>query len=205
MARTALLILAKLLFITAALAQNGDHVLVYGTFSPLHVSSVATGSVATGFLSSAERTGSFWAAGIGGGVTWNFLHTDPITLGLDLRGSTRPCTNGADTAMIGLRVAGRPFDSPIHPYGQVSVGYLGTRAKNTSPAIGSSGPTIGGTYTNEDFAFEFLGGVDYSFRRHLDLRVIELGIGTGTEFSLFVTNPSHPVLFTLNTGVVFHF
>jgi hypothetical protein len=208
MTRNVLLVFAKLVLVTAALgqaaavAQNRDHLLVYGTFSPLYAIGATTGEVSTGFLSSSDITGSFWAPGVGGGITWNFVNTRPLTLGIDLRGSTKPGTPGADTAMIGFRIAGCSAYCVLKPYGQISFGYLGTRAKNTSPGYGGS---VGGTFSSQYVAFEVLGGVDYSLRQHLDLRVIEIGVGKGDEFSLFVTNPSSPTILTVNTGVVFHF
>lgn len=204
MTRNALLVLAKCILITAALAQNNDHFLAYGTFSPVLVSNATTGDVTTGFLSSTDQTGSVWAPGVGGGVTWNFLHPGgSLTFGLDLRGSTKPGTRGADTVMLGFVLAGRPAGSRFRPYGELAVGYLDTRATNTSP--GSAGQTNVGTFRAQYIAFEAIGGVDYSLRDHVDLRLCELGIGAGSEFALFQTDPRTPILFTLNTGVVFHF
>jgi hypothetical protein len=205
MIRTALLILVKLILVTALLAQNSDHLLLYATFSPLYLSGATTGEVPSGFLSASDQTGNLWAPGIGGGFTWNFVRVSSLTFGLDLRGSTKPGTPGADTAMIGFTLAGRPAHSPVRPYGQVSFGYLGSRAHDTTPPYSGNGPAPSGSFSSEYVAFEVFGGVDYSLRQHLDLRVIELGVGGGSEFSLFVTNPSHPVLFNLNTGAVFHF
>jgi hypothetical protein len=202
MTRNALLLLAKLVVVTAALAQS-DRILVYGAFSPLHISGATTGAVPSGFLSATDQTGSLWAPGIGGGVTWNFRHSAPLAIGLDLRGSTKPGTPGADTAMIGVKFAGCPSGCKLKPYGQLSFGYLGTRAANTSPT--NVGETHPATFSSDYIAFEVFGGVDYSLRHHLDLRLCELGVGGGTEFALFVTEPHHPILFHLNTGVVFHF
>jgi hypothetical protein len=203
MTRNVLLLVAKCILITAALAQNNDHVLVYGTFSPLHVSDATTGAVPSGFLSATDQTGSLWAPGIGGGVTWNFVHSTPLAIGLDLRGSTKPGTPGADTAMIGIKFASCAAGCRFKPYGQFSFGYLDTRATNTSPTnVGVTNPT---TFSTQYIAFEGFGGVDYSLRNHIDLRLCELGVGGGSEFALFVTEPHHPILFTLSTGVVFHF
>jgi hypothetical protein len=202
MLRNFLLLLAKLALVTAALAQT-DHVLVYGTFSPVHISGATTGEVTTGFLSSTDQNGSLWAPGVGGGVTWNFVHDSSLTVGVDLRGSTKPGTPGADTVMLGFKFAGNPARSRFKPYGQLSFGYLGTRVANTSAA--NIGETNLGTFSSQYIVVEVFGGVDYSLRNHLDLRLCELGVGGGSEVALFDTDTRHPILFSLNTGVVFHF
>jgi hypothetical protein len=81
-------------------------------------------------FSNTEQYGSFWTSGVGGGVTFNFLPVGPVRLGLDLRGSTRPGSVGADTAMAGFKVGFNPPLIRLKPYIQAFAGYVGTRTTN---------------------------------------------------------------------------
>lgn len=108
-----------LLSTVAAHAQ----VSVYVTDSSIHLSNVATGiPFVPGFVSQQQYT-SYWASGVGGGVTFDFLPLPIFSLGLDLRGSTKPGTVGADYAMVGLKLGMHPPVLRIKPYVQASAGY----------------------------------------------------------------------------------
>jgi hypothetical protein len=170
-------------------------VAVYGTFSPAHLSNVQTGVIYTG-TAYQNQTTSFWAPGIGGGVTLNFVHLGIATLGLDLRGSTKPGTSGADTAMGGIKLGFNPPMLRIKPYVQGSVGYLATRTTNVSAGV--AGNT---TFNNQSAVYEILGGIDYPLYHFVDYRIVEVGVGQGF-LSLVSYNPT---LFTINTGIVVHF
>src|SRR5580704_10391612 len=98
-------LLALLLLAPVAHSQA---ISVYGTFSPAHLSNVQTGAVYTATNGYVNQTTSYWSPGFGGGITANFLHIGPIRIGLDLRGSTKPGTAGADSALFGVKVG-------IHP------------------------------------------------------------------------------------------
>ena len=194
MRRLALLVtfvLASMAFPAAAKAQILS---VYGTFSPLHASNVETGIN----TANQEQYASFFTPAFGGGVTLGLLSAGPVHLGLDLRGSTRRGTTGADTALFGLRVGFKPPLIPLKPYVQGSVGYLATRTPNVSS--GSSGST---TFTNQYAAYEVMGGVDYRFARFIDLRLLEVGVGQGLD--ILGNANSKATFFTINTGVVVHF
>ena len=192
-----MMIAASVLFLTVAARAQ---VAVYVTSSSAHLSNVAAGEVAlptppNGPGGYQERYATFWASGIGGGVTLNFLSLGPVKMGFDFRGSTRPGTPGADTGMAGLKVG---FNLPvihIKPYIQASGGYVGSRAVD---------PADLGTFSNKYLAWEILGGIDYPLVKVLDLRVIEVGGGTGMSLPGSAGGPNIP-LFTINTGVVLHF
>ena len=169
---------------------------VYVTSSSGHFSNVATGVVLSGSTYH-EQYKSFWTSGIGGGVTLNFIPVGPVRLGFDLRGSTRPGTGGADTAMAGLKLAFHPPLLKLKPYIQGSGGYLATRTVNVSS--GSNGATFNNKYA----AWEILGGVDVPVAPFIDFRAIELGGGTGV--SVFAISTSNVSQFTINTGLVVHF
>lgn len=190
MRRRAYLLIAVLLFAASARAQ----VAAYVTSSSGHFSSVPTGVTGT---SNQEEYASYWASGIGGGVTLNFLPAGPLKLGFDFRGSTRPGTTGADTAMGGIRLSINPPLLRIKPYVQASAGYVATRTANVSSGL------AGATFTNKCAAWEILGGIDYPLMKFLDFRVIE--VGGGQAYPLLSSFNSNISMFTINTGVVFHF
>lgn len=179
------------LFLLSAVAAHAQ-ASVYVTYSPTHVTNVATG-IPSGFATQEQYT-SYWASGVGGGVTFNFLPLPIFSLGLDLRGSTKPGTLGADTAMVGFKLGIHPPAIRVKPYVQASTGYLGTRTFSTSIPVGS---TSNGTY----IAWEILGGIDCPLMHFVDLRVIELGGGQGISTG----SASNASLFTINSGLVVHF
>jgi hypothetical protein len=166
---------------------------IYGTYSPVNASNVQTGVIQTSQSGLQTQYTSFWASGVGGGVTVNFLPLPIISLGMDFRGSTRPGTVGADTAMVGLKLGIHPPVIRIKPYIQGSAGYLDTRTVNVS--VG------GGTFNNQYITYEILGGIDYPLVHFIDLRVIEIGGGKGYN----INSGADANLFTINTGLVLHF
>jgi hypothetical protein len=191
------LLLAAVVIFTGWRAQ-GQVASLYVTSSSNRMSNVLTGSLQSSGSGFQPQYANFWASGIGGGFTLNFLPVGPVKLGFDLRGSTRPGTVGADTAMGGLRLALTPPLIRIKPYVQVSGGYVATRTLNVS--AGSGGSTFGNQYA----AWEILGGIDIPLARFLDLRAVEIGGGTGT--SIFgSSNASNISMFTVNSGLVLHF
>lgn len=178
MVRRVFFTLALLIFSTSIAYAQGEF---YITWSNTHFTNIASG---------AQQT-NFWASGIGGGATVTFLPLPVVSLGMDIRASTRPGTDGADTALAGIKLAIHPPGLPFKPYIQVSGGYAGTR---TTRVPG------GGSVSNHYAAWEILGGVDYPLAHMVDWRVIELGGGQAVN-----TGTSSPSLFTVNTGLVIHF
>lgn len=177
------LVLALPVFAHAQLAS------VYGTFSAAHITGVNNGAGTT----------SFWAPGFGAGVTFNVVPVGPVKVGVDLRGSTRRGANGADLLLFGPRVGLKvPFLS-LKPYVQASGGYLRTRT--AVPTNFSAN----GIRTENFGAWEVLGGIDYSFVPFFDLRLVEFGGGKGYNVSNGFSQNDTVSLFTVNSGVVFHF
>jgi hypothetical protein len=191
--RWTLVLVLSMALTAAAHAQLSAYV----TFSPAHLSNVETGAVysATGYT---EATASYWSSGIGGGLTLPILRLPVVSLGLDLRGSTRPGTAGVDSALLGLKLTVHPHVIPFKPYIQVSGGYLDTRTTNLTTS--SSGGTTGGTFSNKYGAYEILGGVDYPLIHFVDYRIVEIGAGKGVGLDNY-----NPTFVTVNTGVVVHF
>jgi hypothetical protein len=187
-------------------AAHAQVVSIYATSSSARFSNVQTGTNLTPSGYQNQYT-NFWKTGIGGGVTFNILPVGPIRLGLDFRGSTRQGTVGADTAMAGFKVGFHPPVIPIKPYLQASGGYVATRTVNVS-----SGATSNSTFNNQYAAWEILGGVDFPIVPFLDVRLVEVGGGTGYgvgTYSLgtgFIGGPRPTIsMFTVNSGLVFHF
>ena len=201
--RRSLLFAPVLLLAAAAHAQV---ISIYATSSSDRFSNVQTGSVLTP-SGVQNRYTNFWTTGVGGGVTFNFLPVGPVRLGLDFRGSTRQGTVGADTAMAGFKVGFHPPVIPIKPYLQASGGYVATRTVNVS-----SGVPPNSTFNNQYAAWEILGGVDFPLAPFLDVRLVEVGGGTGYGVGIYnagngFLGGSQPTvsMFTVNSGLVFHF
>ncbi len=196
----------------------------YVTSSTSHLSNVEDGSTYTAFAlpaiggaglhandtaASGTYTNQFktyWTSGIGGGVTYNFVPVGPIKLGVDFRGSYRPGTPGADSALIGFKVAAKAPLISFKPYVQASGGYVAARTVNVSTTPTSSTP-VGGTFNERYWAYEILGGVDYPipYTHFFDLRLIEVGGGKGYNVGGLGTARPQMTLFTINSGLVVHF
>jgi len=173
----------------------------YATFSPARLSCVRNGNSSFSTLNNNYTSTSFWTEGVGGGVTFNVLPLGPVKIGLDLRGSTKPGTNGADLVLGGIKLGVNVPLVRFKPYVQASGGYLGTRTRDAGGA--ANGATI-----HDRFAvYEVLGGIDYGLVPFFDLRLIEVGAGRGYNVSgTGTTTGNYQVsLFTINTGLVFHF
>lgn len=196
----------SVLWMAAALCgvgqAHGQFVSVYGLFNPVHASNVQTGTVSSGGTTTNQTT-SFWAPAFGGGVTLNFLSLPVVKLGLDVRGSTRPGTTGADTAQVGLRLGIRPPLLRLRPYVQGGIGYLQTRTVNVSTTPGNSTP-IGGTFTNNFATYGVQAGVDKPLMPFLDFRVVEFGVTHAFNASLHAGN-NNATTFSIATGLVAHF
>lgn len=182
----------RVLWVFALLAATS--VLVRAQAVSIYVTS-ASARFSNAQSGSQGQTSSFWTSGIGGGLTLNMLPVGPVKFGADFRGSTRPGTNGSDTAMGGLRLAIKPPLLPIKPYIQASGGYVATRTRATS----------GGTFQNRYAAWEVLGGLDIPLVPFFDFRAVEVGAGTGYSLPGIGSPAPNLSLFTINTGLVFHF
>jgi hypothetical protein len=184
-----LLFALSLSFSFAVAGAHGQISEIYVTSSNLRASNVPSGTAGNPPVTQYD---TFWASGIGGGVTLNFIPLPVVSLGVDLRGSTKPGTTGADTAMVGLKLGVHPPLIHIKPYVVGSAGYVATR---TSAAV------TGATVNNKYLGWELSGGVDYPLIHFVDLRVIEIGGGGVVDAG----SGNTPSLFHINTGLVFHF
>jgi hypothetical protein len=183
----------RIILLTGALlcapALHAQAVELYGTVSVPRISGAPTGS--------GTQTSSYWAPGIGGGATFNVVPIGPVRLGLDLRGSTKPTANGISTVLAGAKLALKIPAVSLKPYVEAAGGYLGTNTHLGSPfAPGSTHKT---TYAG----YEVLAGADSPLAPFLNLRILEVGAGKGYQAS--GPGSSTITLFTLSSGLVFHF
>ncbi len=192
----------------------------YATFSPTHLGNVQNGltlasnGVANQYTYQTQYT-SFFAPAIGGGITLNVIPLGPVRLGVDVRGSTKPGTNGVDSALAGIKLAVKPPLLPIKPYIQISGGYLATRSNGFNYSSNDGGTTTlvtGATITNKYAAIEGIAGIDYHLLPFVNFRIAEFGYGkgysVGPNFSNnfgAVTTQNDLNFFTINTGLVVHF
>ena len=186
-------ILLALFALPMARAQSID---IYGTASPAFLNHLY--NLSNGVYPQADLTNQ-WFIGANAGVTLNFSDSGKITRGLDFRGGPEIGTPGLGTALVGFKVASDSAFFHLKPYGQFSVGYMEQRHSTGS-----------GTYAVLDaegyFLAEVFAGVDYPVTRRVDIRVVEVGGGLS---KVIVTNgintQSHPAIFSVNSGIVFHF
>ena len=192
-------LLSILLLLPAA--ASAQVISIYGTFSGTNASGLVdgnAGSISTGYTTT---TTSHFSPGVGGGVTFGILPVGPVHLGFDLRGSTKPGSDGADLILAGPRLGLKLPAIRLKPYVEAAGGYLRTRT-----TLVNSGLPSGTQLTAQYGAWEALGGIDYPLLPVLDLRLIEVGAGKGYEYSAAGVSGTYTVsLFTINSGLVLHF
>lgn len=190
-------LLASLALLLPALPSRAQVVSIYGTFSPSHISNIPNGNstASPGYV-----TADYWAPGVGAGLTLNFIPVGPVKLGVDFRGSTKPGTSGDDLILVGPRLAVNLPLVRLKPYIQASGGYLRTRTALATSTI------AGSTFTHTYGAWEVAGGIDNPITPFFDLRLIEVGSGKGYLVNSSGFSPdANATIFTLSTGLVFHF
>lgn len=182
--RRSILLLLLLSSTLIAKAQIG----VYGKLDAVH------------FNNNVNQT-SEWFYGPGVGIYDSFLHLGPISLGADLRGNY---LSGADdtyrSVLGGVRVAAKPPLLPLRPYVEGLVGVAGTKSNQSGSFSTATSVSFSRSFGTK-FAYEVLGGVDFTILPHLDLRLAEVGYGRISPVSSG-SSASSSVL-SLSSGVVF--
>jgi hypothetical protein len=165
-------------------------IVVLGLTAPAHAQTAIYGEFTAAKVSSAHTP---WMYGPTIGVYHDSGH-GLLATGLDVRGTFagRGNTNGSnssqtlDTLIGGVRLAVTPHVLPIKPYGE-ALGGLGHLKAGQGSARTSS----------TRFAYQFIGGVDFTILPRVDWRVLEFSYGRlaglGDSFA-----PK-----TLSTGIVF--
>lgn len=137
-------------------------------------------------------------SGFGFGAYDDLFHSGRIDAGIDMRASIQN-GNGAhlNQFLVGARVAFRPASVPIKPYVELYGGVGGTRA------------ALNPLYANKP-EFGVATGLDYHLRRHVDFRVIEVGVSSLQAISSGLVQgttalPPSARLLNVSTGIVFRF
>jgi hypothetical protein len=173
-----LIVLLGIAIAAPAHAQIG----VYGKLDAVRLNAASPGVAAS----------TTWYYGPGAGIYDDFLHLGPISLGADLRGDYLWGNEQQyRSALFGLRLAAKPPILPIKPYVQGSVGVGGAS---------HGGLNGSGSIFSNKFQYQVLGGLDYTFFPHLDLRLVEVGYGRMSGISSSGVAPE-ATLFTLSAGL----
>ncbi|CAN5435890.1 hypothetical protein BH10ACI4_BH10ACI4_19750 [soil metagenome] len=144
---------------------------------------------------------SEWFYGPGIGVYDNFLHVGPVQLGADLRGNYLFGSKDKYRSLLGgVRVAVKPPLLPIRPYVEGLVGMAGTKSTQSGSFNTASSVSFSSTFSTK-FAYQIIGGLDWTILPHLDLRVAEVGYGRVSAVSSGVNPPSSSIT-TLSSGIV---
>lgn len=178
-------------------AHSQDHIAVHATATLNYLSDVPTGVTATssGYQ---PQYASLIRPGFAGGVTVPVLRLPLVTVGVDVRGAASHGIADFDNALFGLRFTAKLPNARIKPWVEGAAGFLAVREANISPAA-SGQSTTSGQYSSHFAIYEGIAGVDYPLRKHLDLRILEIGLG-----SSFGT-PRNTSVSEAGTGVVLHF
>jgi len=156
------------------------------------------------------QKGSVNPSGVQGGAYFDFKTYGPVRLGLDLRGgdfhSNKSATTsagginttGLDDVLLGVRGSFHTKYSWLSPYAQLSGGYARTNATEAY-GTGSLRPRAEDNF----FMYEVFAGVAIHVFPVIDLRPIELGIGSMNRFGSG-TGASSAGVKTIGASVVLH-
>jgi hypothetical protein len=131
------------------------------------------------------------------------VHIGPVSLGADLRGNYLFGSNDKYRSVLGgIRVAAKPPLLPFRPYAEGLVGVAGTRSNQTGSFSTATSVSFSSSFGTK-FAYQILGGLDWTILPHLDLRLAEVGYGrvspvsSGSSASSSVTSLSSGVVLRL--------
>jgi len=194
MTRFALIPLVVALFaIPAARAQT---VSIYGTANPAYLNHLYT---ITSTIPPQYTLAGSWFVGANAGVTINLPPSGPVSVGIDFRGGPEIGTPGLGSALAGIKLGFKQPLFHLKPYIQLSTGFLEQRHQTGSAVY---------AYTDNEsyFGAELFGGVDYPIARHIDLRMLEVGLGTThVVITNGINTTAHPEFLSLSSGIVFNF
>lgn len=185
------LVVAMSLTTVAAHAQFGLY------FNPI-ATRVSNSQADTGpfaFLGENSTSRMFYGVAIGG--YYNFYQQGKTEVDLDVRDSILHGNSASlNSFLVGVRVAAQPFHRPLKPYIQASVGVGSTRPPTSTVRINRA-------------QYGVFGGADYSFSRHVDFRVFEVGFNslqTASSSTIGgIGNIPASKLLSFSTGLVFRF
>lgn len=186
-------VLVLLLSSAAAHAQIG----VYMNPVAIRVSNSVKDTSGFSFLGPTSTSQVMFGYSLGGYD--DFFHSGKLGAGIDMRLQDLHA-NGAMLRdfFLGVRVSGTPWERPIKPYVQASVGVTTTKPREST------------VHTSKG-AYLVMAGADYTLAKHVDLRMIEIGYGSLTTVSSATIgaggNTSFPAskMVTFSSGLVFRF
>lgn len=147
------------------------------------------------FLGDNSTSRMFYGVDMGG--YYNFYQQGKTEVGVDVRDSIVHGNSASlNSFMLGIRVAAKPFSSPLKPYLQGSVGVGTSRAPTSTVRINRA-------------QYGIFAGADYSLSKHVDFRIIEVGFNSlqTASSSTIGGNGNIPTsrLLSFSTGFVFRF
>jgi opacity protein-like surface antigen len=129
----------------------------------------------------------------------DFFHSGKLAAGIDMRLQDLHANNAMlRDFFLGVRVSGTPWQRPIKPYVQASVGVTTTKPPEST------------VHTSKG-AYLVMAGADYTLARHVDLRMIEVGYGSLTTVSSATIGAggNSPIpaakMVSFSSGLVFRF
>ena len=131
------------------------------------------------------------------GAYYDFKTPYPFHAGFEMRDSIMHGNDAAlNNFLVGVRISGKPFSSPLKPYVEPVVGVGTSHAPATTIRVSK-------------VEYGVYAGVDYETHHHLDFRLVELGYGSVTTASSETIGgtaavPAATVL-SLSAGLVFRF
>ena len=186
-------VLALLLSSAAAHAQIG----VYMNPVAIRVSNSVKDTGPFAFLGQNSTSQVMFGYSLGGYD--DFFHSGKLAAGVDMRLQDLHANNAMlRDFFLGVRVSGTPWQRPIKPYVQASVGVTTTKPPQST------------VHTSKG-AYLVMAGADYTLARHVDLRMIEVGYGSLTTVSSSTIgaggNTAIPAakMVTFSSGLVFRF
>ena len=147
------------------------------------------------FLGQNATSQMFYGVNIGG--YYNFYQNGKTDVSVDVRDSITHGNNALlNSFLVGLRVQTSPFQRPLKPYAQVSVGAGTTRAPQNPRRV-----TLA--------QFGVFVGADYTLAKHVDFRVLEVGYSSLRTVSSETVGGSAVIpaasLLSFGSGLVFRF
>ena len=186
-------VVALVLCSTAAHAQIG----VYMNPVAIRVSNSLKQTGPFAFLGQNSTSQVLFGYSLGGYD--DFFHSGKLGAGIDMRLQDLHANNAMlRDFFLGVRLSGTPWDRPIKPYVQASVGVTTTKPPEST------------VHTSKG-AYLVMAGADYTLARHVDFRMIEVGYGSLTTVSSYTvgagSNTVVPAskMITFSSGLVFRF
>lgn len=147
------------------------------------------------FLGENSTSRMFYGVDMGG--YYNFYQQGKTNVGVDVRDSIVHGNSASlNSFLVGIRVETKPFNNPIKPYLQASVGVGTTRPPTSTVRVNRA-------------QYGIFGGADYPLNRHVDFRVFEVGFNsllTASSGTIGGTgNIPASKLLSFSTGFVFRF